>query len=288
LQKTGGLTWATVGFTFPTWNQWRQAWNAGVTTPEQPIIIAGTQHGFVVQRAQGTGESSTLQIENIVGNTVTATNHALKDGDYIVINSCIGTISSEVNAKPFRVNADPTDPNTFEIDGDPTPTGTYLGGGTITKIYRPFIQTKAFPVAWSMARKTRLGPQQYLFTRTTAGQVTVFIYLSQNYTDPYNNGPIIPDNNVINDGLVYSSKLFTSAEGTNLGLTPANVNLNLLSGTRSSQLWHRMNTSLIGDTVQVAITLSDEQMKDPNLVLQFTDVELFGMILDVSPSQMLC
>jgi hypothetical protein len=288
LWRSTGLLWSTVGLTFPTWNQWRQPWRAGTNTAERPIVVAGTQHGFVVMRAQGTGESATLQIENISGNTVTSTAHSLKDGDYIVINSCIGTIASEVNAKPFRVSANPNLPNTFTIDGDPTPTGTYLGGGTITKAYRPFIQTKAFPVAWAAGRKTRLGPQQYLFTRTAAGQVTVFIYLSQNYGDPYNNGPIVPDDNVINSGLVYSSKLFTSAEGTNLGLTPANVNLNLLSGIRSSQLWHRMNTSLIGDTVQVAITLSDEQMKDPNLVYQFTDVELHGMILDVSPSQLLC
>ena len=282
-----GLIWSTVGLTFPTWRQWRQPWNSGSTTEQQPVIIAGTQHGFVVKRAQGTGESATLQIENISGNTVTCTAHSLTDGDYIVINSCIGTISSEVNGKPFKVGASPSNPNSFTINGDPVPTGTYLGGGTITKLYRPFIQTKAFPVAWSMARKTRLGPQQYLFTRTSAGQVTVYIYLSQNYDNPYNEGPIIPSNNVLNNALVYSSKIFTSAEGTNLGLTDPNVNLNLLSGTRSSQLWHRMNTSLIGDTVQVAITLSDEQMADETLIPQFTEVELFGMILDVSPASLL-
>jgi hypothetical protein len=154
-------------------------------------------------------------------------------------------------------------------------------------MYIPFVQTKQFPVAWGMARKTRLGPQQYLFTTTDEGQVTLLIYLSQNADDPYNNGPIIPDSNSTNNGLIYSTVLYTCPESTNLGLTPANINLNMVTALAQAQTWHRMNTSLLGDTVQLGFTLNDEQMRDPDFASQFTEIELHGIILDVNQSQVL-
>ena len=54
-----------------------------------------------------------------------------------------------------------------------------------------------------------------------------------------------------------------------------------------SQIWHRVNTSLIGDTVQVGITLSDTQMRDTGFNSQFAEIELHGFILDVAASQAL-
>ena len=53
------------------------------------------------------------------------------------------------------------------------------------------------------------------------------------------------------------------------------------------QIWHRMNTSLIGDTVQIGFTLSDSQMRDTTLNNQFAEIEFHSAILDVTPSQML-
>ena len=48
-----------------------------------------------------------------------------------------------------------------------------------------------------------------------------------------------------------------------------------------------MNTSLIGDTVQIGFTLSNDQMIDTDFNNQFTEIELHGFVLDVSQSQML-
>ena len=31
--------------------------------------------------------------------------------------------------------------------------------------------------------------------------------------------------------------------------------------SQQEQIWHRMNTSLIGDTVQIGFTMSDDQMR---------------------------
>jgi len=146
-------------------------------------------------------------------------------------------------------------------------------------MYVPFIQSKQFPMAWEMGRKTRIGTSMFLFSTTAYGQVTVNLYLSQDAANAAN---------VQNDSCIYSTVVFTCPESTNLGLTQYTQNLQMPAAFGQSQIWHRVNTSLIGDTVQFAITLSDAQMLDPNQQFQFAEIEWHGAILDVNPSQMLC
>jgi hypothetical protein len=97
----------------------------------------------------------------------------------------------------------------------------------------------------------------------------------------------VPEPNSVNDSLIYSTVLYTCPESTNLGLTPANINLQMVTAEFQSQTWHRINTSLIGDTVQVGFTMSDSQMRDVDFTNQFSEIEIHGFILDCSPSQLL-
>lgn len=293
-RKQTGFTWATVGTVYPTWASWNQPWNAGASTLLQPEVIAGNQQGFVLVRDDGTNEGNSLYIRNIVTSTVTSPDHCLNTGDYIIINGALGTVGASVNGKIFSVGI--TTQNTFVLN-PPLPAGlTYLGEGVIKRMYVPYVQTKQFPVAWGNAKKTRLGPQQYLFTTTNNAQITLLIFLSQDADDAWNDGPIIPFLNSDNNALIYSTVLYTCPESANLGLTPANTNLQMISLINSSdtdafspqaQIWHRMNTSLIGDTVQIGFTMSDEQMRDENFKNQFAEIELHGFILDVNQSQLL-
>jgi len=212
-------------------------------------------------------------------------NHGLNNNDYIIIKDAIGTISTQVNDKIFSVANATTD--TFDLN--PTLTsGTYLGLGVIVRMFVPYIQTKQFPAAWGMAKKTRIGVQRYLLTKTDTAQITLLIFLSQNNQSPYNEGPIVPTPRSLNDSLIYSTVLYTCPESTNLGLTPANINLNMVTATQQSQIWHRINTSLIGDTVQIGFTLNDAQMRELDEegqpISQFDEIELHGMIIEVSPS----
>jgi hypothetical protein len=257
-RSQSGLTWATVGLFFPTWNDWNEPWNSGSTNAFQQKVIAGNQDGFVFFRDEGTSETASLYIKSFSGSTVTSPDHCLREGDYIIITGAIGTIGQFINGQIFSV-AQPSQ-NAFRLNPG-IGSGTYFGGGLITRMYVPYIQTKQFPLAWEMARKTRLGAQQYLFSTTSLGQITLLIFLSQNGASPYNAGPIVPDINSTNNSLVYSTILYTSPESTNLGLTPANTNLNLLTAPQQEQTWHRMNTSLLGDTVQIGFTISNDQMR---------------------------
>lgn len=297
-QRLTGFIWSTVGTVYPTWRSWNEPWNAGTSTLLQTEVIAGNQQGFVVFRDDGTNESQSLTIQDIVGNQVTSPDHTLSVGDYITISGAQGTVAPQVNGKIFSVG--PPIPGTVDPENKFTlnPTisgGTYLGGGLIKRMYVPFIQTKQFPAAWDLGRKTRIGVQQYLLTSTFNSEIQLLIYLSQNNTNPWNSSEIVPSTNSVNNGLIYSSVLYTCPESTNLGLTPANTNLQQLtqidstgaSSNNQDQIWHRVNTSLIGDTIQLGFTMSDEQMRNPDFKNQFSEIELHGFILDLNPSQLL-
>lgn len=284
------LTWATVGNTFPTWAEWNEPWNGGTSSVENPLVIGGNQQGFVLIRGEGTGEDPSLYISDITGSTstITSPSHGLHENDYIYISSVLGAISTQVNGNIFKVGTTTTD--TFTLEPSIT-SAAYEGGGVIKRLYIPLIQSKQFPTAWAMGRKTRLGLQQYLLTTTEDAQITLAIFLSQNSDSPYNAGPIIPDPYSPNNSLVYSTVLYTCPESANLGLTAPNYNLQMPTAIQQSQIWHRVNTSLIGDTVQLGFTLSDTQMTavddDGLFISQEAEIEIHGIILNVSPSQVL-
>lgn len=257
-RKQTGFTWQTVGLKYPSWEEWNDPWNAGTSTLLQPEVIAGNQQGFVLVRDEGTGEGNSLAIQSISGSVVTSPEHTLNEGDFIVISGAIGTIGAEINGKIFKVQSVTT--NTFTLSPN-IGSGTYFGGGLIKRMYVPFIQTKQFAPSWGMSRKVRLGVQQYLITTTNRSQIQLQIYLSQNSDSPYNKGYIVPAVGSVNNSLLYSTTLFTCPESTNLGLTPANVNLNMPTAIRQAQTWHRINTSLIGDSVQLGFSMTEQQMR---------------------------
>lgn len=257
--KQTGFTWATVGRDYPSWKAWNVPWNAGSSSLLEPEVIAGNQQGFVVTRDDGTEEANSLVIQAINTTTVTSPFHSLNEGDFIIISGAQGTISPYVNSRIFQITNVTT--SSFQIDLATTG-GTYLGGGLIKRIYRPVIQTKQFPLAWDGGRKTRLGVQQYLLSKTEKSQIQLLIFLSQNGSDAYNTGTIIPDNaDLLSNALIYSTILYTCPESDNLGLSVYKSNLNMPGAIKQSQIWHRINTSLIGDTVQLGFTLSDKQMR---------------------------
>lgn len=286
-------TWATIGF--PTWDSWREPWNSGSNAQLYVNVVGGNPQGYVLIRGEGTGEAVSGTIYAIAddgsGNTqITSYNHCLTnsnvltgDGDYVYFqNGIINGGSSFLNGKIGKV-IKVVDDNNYVVDIDYV-SETYLGLGQFIRLCQPFLQTKQFPFYWQQGRQTRLCAQKYLFDTTANSQATIYIYLSQNPDTPYNLGPITP-NPSLNNSLVYSELVYTCPESTNIGLTPANTNLQMPVGEGSLQLWHRINTSLIGDSVQIGLTLNEIQMKE--LSYAISELTLNGMQLTVTPSQLL-
>jgi len=294
-RKVSGITWATLPANL-TWSTWTTPWNSNESTLLNQQVIGGNQQGFVLIKDIETAEAPSLYISALSGITITSPYHQLINEDFITISGCIGVEDINGNIyKVFNVTA-----NTFMITNPSSgtvPSGTYLGGGVITKAYVPFIKTKQFPISWEMARKTRIGFQQYLFTNSNVAfsQIALLIFLSQNdstnITGASNFGPIVPSEGSVNNALIYSTVLYTCPESTNIGLTPSNVNLNMVTANNQQQIWHRINTSLLGDTVQIGFTIADEQMymvdANNSPINAFTEIELHAFVLDVQPSQLL-
>lgn len=187
-----------------------------------------------------------------------------------------GTVQSAFNGQIGKVITI-VDINNFVLD-IPVPTFTtiYLGLGDFTRLSQPFIQTKQFNPYWDQGRQVRLAVQKYLMDYTSTAQVTVNIYLSQDPTDAWNDPAT---QNSAPNSLVYSQIMYTCPESGNIGLTPANTNLQMPTAFNQYQIWHRFNTSMIGDSFQIGITLSDAQMR--NLVFATSEVTLHGMQLTI-------
>jgi hypothetical protein len=171
------------------------------------------------------------------------------------------------------------DANNFVVD-IAFPSGTYSGLGVFAKLSQPFMQTKQFNPYWDQGRQVRLSTQKYLMDYTFNAQVTVNVNLSQDPDTVWNTNQ--------NDALVYSQIMYTCPESTNLGLTPANTNLQMPTAQSQYQIWHRFNTSLIGDSVQIGLTLSTQEsapgLRDAqmyNLDYATSEVTLHGINLVV-------
>ena len=280
-------TWLTLPF--KTWRQWREPWNSGAASALFVTIAAGNPQGYVLLKDQGTNEAISGTISAIssdpagltritsINHCVTDNNTYTKQGDYLLFSNITGmtSLNGVIGRVAYTEGAD-----NFVVD-IPFPTGTYLGLGNFTRLSQPLLQTKQFPVYWQEGRQVRLGVQRYLLSATANSQMTVNIYLSQDPDEPFNNSAF----NVPPNGLIYSQLLYTCPESTNLGLTPANVNLQMPIGDGQYQIWHRINTSLIGDTFQLGLTLSEAQMK--NLEYATAEITCHAIQVDVSRSSLL-
>lgn len=237
--------------------------NVGSST----ITLDVNSSGFSAYTSGGTVYTSIYSID-----------HCTDVGDYLYFLGSLGL--SGINEQIAKVLATP-DANNFFIDNDIMHafTGTYTGNGTFARLCQPLLQTKQFPVYWQEGKKTRLGVQKYLMDKTTNGQVTVNIYLSQNDDDPWNN-PVL---NTPPSSLIYSQVLYTCAESTNIGLTPSNTNLQMPMAATQYQIWHRFNTSLIGDSIQIGITLSDEQMRNLTYATSEIVLQAINLVVDRGP-----
>lgn len=266
-------TWASIGQKFKTWAQWREPWNSGSSSAQFPSIVAGNPQGYVIIKGQGTGESvsgTIAAIANALGNTeITSTNHCVNVGDYLYFQGALGTTA--INGSIGKVLTTPT-ANTFVVD-IAFPGGTYEGLGQYVRLSQPLIQTKQFNPYWDQGRQAILRVQKYLMDYTDNAQITVNIYLSQDPDDAWNNPMLNPSPS----SLIYSQLLYTCPENQNIGLTASNVNLQMPTADTQFQIWHRLNTSLLGDSVQIGLTLSDAQMR--NLTYATSEIVLQGMHL---------
>lgn len=257
-----GETWATLKY--KSWRDWVDPWSSGSTTALYPSVVGGTPQGFVLIKGRNTGEGQSGTISAIAANgtntQITSTNHCVAVGDYLLFNDALGV--TFLNGNIYKVIT-VIDANNFVVDALFVASSPYLGLGDFTRLSQPYLQTKQFNPYWQQGRGVRVGVQKYLMDRTAASQITLQIFLSQDPNNTFNDGAVVPFGVPDNSSLVYSDVLFTCPEQNPDWLQSP-------TAIRQFQIWHRMNTSLIGDTFQIGMTLSDAQMR----VLEFATAEI--------------
>lgn len=246
------------------WQEADYTWRTPALNEKFRSVVAGNQQGyvFILQTGgtYGTGISKNapvLSIADMTGSrTLEVYNHNLSSGDYIKITDCQGVTS--LNDTIVQVNAI-TDENTFTIDTDYS--GTYTGGGMITRVSRIDILTKEYNFYAKEGRNTALNKVDFLFDKTDSGKVTVDYFSSTS-----------------SDSLVFDGGITGALVGTGV-LETAPYN----SGENSQrQLWHSYYPMVNGEYIQLRLYLSDEQMRDINIVE--SDFSLSAYILYCNPT----
>ena len=252
-------TWATLPY--PSWASWSDPWSSGATQKDFPSVAAGNQQGYVVQlQTESTSVTQTRSITAIANNVITSPNHNIFINDVIYVTGCIG--NTDFNGQALLVIA--ADVNTITVDLGSA--GTYLGGGEFSLLPNINVSTKMFNPFWDFSRRYRLKYAEYLFDRTDFGQVVGNIYINT-----MNTGSMNDPFEVENSGLLGDNTILTRYE-----------DLYRDQQLRQTAIWHRQYYTVEGETFQIVITQSVEQMKDPTIAQ--SDVVLHGMIFHFEPA----
>lgn len=264
-----GQAWETI--TTP-WEDITDNWeDLGGLQYQEPLVAGGTPQGFVLLKwADNSANDPSLLITAItVGTsdvaTITSPNHNLKTGMFLGFwNTTIPDEQPEFIGQISQV----PDANTIIVGCDSDPSVIMPLFWQMSVIDQPNIFTKQFPMAWNDNKKTRIGAQKYFLDNTALGEFTVNIYGSQStlsLDDPSQSPSLI------------SSNIVRTRPDDSLGLNDAQ--------NTQAQIWHRLATSAIGDTVQLQFTFSTDQMFDVGIAL--SPWVFHAAVLDLYPSRLL-
>lgn len=257
-QKAAGLTWATLPYR--TWSAWTVPWNGGLSQAQFPLIIAGNQQGFTfLFEDTGTNDSSIMITDvNSATEVFTAVDHNLTVGQFIQFENLNGITLTHTDpdhtGTVFKIETIPST-STFTIDA--TAAGTYTGGGTLLILNNINITTKNFFLFAQDGVSTYVKDIQMLLSRSTDGEVTVELFQDANFSEPL---PVTTGSKIVltrpEDGDTFSQS--------------------------QDKIWHRIIRPIIGDSFQIQITMSEDQMRDPDV--QAAKIILHGILLDAFPA----
>ena len=210
-----------------------------------------------------------LQITNIVvsGTQVLLTiiNHNLVADEYIYIENASGvTFPTPVNQGIFQIYQ-VVDVNTLRIVA--TMTGTYLGGGTATRVSNYNILSKQWNPYVNKDRNVFLSKINFCTATTTSGQVTV------NYLASYSRLDLLEE--AFDTGTLLGTNVLETFPALGLEQT-------------QDRTWHPVYFQSDGEAIQINIYMKD----DPNLEMSqirqrniaFSDFQLEGMVLYTMPT----
>jgi hypothetical protein len=273
-QSDSPLTWATIGQEYETWQAWSTPWGSGQNQAQFVNIIAGTRQGMVVNiRAEDNANAPCSPITNMDTATqvLTILNHNLETGDFVKVSNVNGVTLNQDGSgnditvfKVVRLTAD-----TIGIDNTTaTPgvdafgwTGTYRGGGLLGRVSKLNIISKQWNPGTPVGQQFRMPYIDFLLDRTANGEVIV------DYQTDFSGWTIQSQD--VNNALLGSNVLYTKPEDA------------AVYQPYQQRIWHRYFMQTQGQTIQIQITQSDTQMRNPTNVENLFTIN--SMILYVEP-----
>lgn len=247
-QQSSDLLWQDANM---FWQDADFVWNSATLQSKFPNIICGNQEGFTFLVEYDSGRNSpALQITNatnlLAGIEIICVNHNLQDGDYVLIENCYGSTELNNNIYQVQINRDTTDPqyqNEFILNEAPT-ISAYLGGGTITKVSKIDIITKQYNFYNKEGTNMSINKVDFLVDHDDNGEVTIEVYPSFSLSIGLN------ADGIVSGGITGNGTLSTNPYST----VPVEAN--------SEQFWHPVYLWAQGESVQLRIIYSGDQMID--------------------------
>lgn len=253
-----------------------------------PLIVGGTQHGFIEQLdSQGTNDDS-LMIAGITGSVTdpqqtaifTVYDHNLQTGNVIQIKILEGTYADQFNEMICQVTV--IDKDNFNCRNFSSRTdsfsrfltvgnGVYRGGGRIAVKDNFNIISKKFNFA-DVGENIQLGYLDILCNTNEFGSFTINIYLDYNNSQPVNRYPQNNGNPHI-DGYL-EDPFFNSTVPTTINDTEI-PELDEFRGLKTSKGWRRVFCPVRGAFLTIEYTFNDSQMNEN----QDIDIQIDAQIL---------
>lgn len=273
-------TWSS---TTLTWEEFTATWNSGIIAAQARQVIAGNQQGYTfIIRADTSRNAPVMQVSNVTITSPTTltliiVDHTLEDGAFLALENMNGliitnnnpTIPVVVNVMNVKVDIiNSTSSILVSIPPGYTVTGSYLGGGTATRVSNYEIFSKQWNPYLDKDRNVYLQRIDFGVEATDVGEVTVDYSPSSALISMIGQGGSAPGTN--------------SIMGTNILETrPYPINLAPLEQVQE-RLWHPIYFQSDGSCIQIIIYMSDTQMF--NNAIAWEDFEIDAMILYCSPT----
>lgn len=276
------ITWAS---TTLTWEQANMQWVSGTLDANFRQVIAGNQQGYTfICDPDESRNARAMQITNMVQSgsnvIITCIDHTLApvnpsdptEGDYVIIENAQGVTLTSVPATLYPDNIFPV----FALGVDPinqflipsvTLTGTYTGGGTVSRVSNIAIQSKQWNPYLDQGRNVYLQKIDFGVEKTEQGEITVDYFPSSTELSMLNAGG-------------------STGTGANMGTgvleTKAYSPLLYPLEDFQNRLWHPIYFQTTGECIQILLFFNPTQIT--TLRIAFSDFELDGMILFTNKS----
>ncbi len=281
-----GTTWVS---SYPqTWAQSNFAWNSGSNATNFRQVIMGNQEGYIfIASADTSTNAAVMSVTNMSqsGNTIqmTIVAHTLTNEDYISLqNLQVVTITDSAGNNPSIFLVTVIDADTIAIGNRDYPltlTGTYAGGAVVARVSNIQILSKQWNPYIGQGRNFYLARIDFCVTRTgriteedgtvTGGQVTVDYYPSGSQLSMLDAG---------NGGTIGTQMVMGNGVLETFACDPAIYPFE----SEQERLWHPVYFQTDGQTIQIYIYFSNDQITDPRVI--DADFVLEGLVLHTQPT----